>query len=130
QIAPVVERYDNALAAQQSFVQRVSVFSPALLTQETLNDLAGTGFSRHRRFYDQMLEFYRAHLDFYEAKSFSDTRLTSSDYDQMPRFVFHEETNEKLAMRVGMRVLPLLILISALGFLIWRKSSTLTSRFF
>jgi ABC-2 type transport system permease protein len=99
QIAPEVERYDRALEAQQDFVQTAGVLSPALLAQEIFNDLAGTGFNRYQAFYRQTLEFYNAHVEFYEAKSFSDTPLQSADYDRMPRFAFREETTGELAAR-------------------------------
>jgi ABC-2 type transport system permease protein len=101
-VAPVLERYDRALADQQAFVSRLRALSPAIAVQEALNDIAGTGLVRHRLFLDQAWAFVRATKDFFLPRIFRKTVLTEADYDALPRFSFAEET----AGAVTRRVLP------------------------
>lgn len=120
-VAPVLARYDDALAAQQNFMRVAAVVSPPLVAQETLNDLAGTGYARHRRFIEQVHQYHQAHKDFFEPLVFRDARLTAADYDRMPRFAFREESNAALFTRIFVAVLFLTFINALVAFLIRRR---------
>ncbi len=119
--APVLERYETALEAQQDFVQTLSFISPALSAQEIFNDLAGTGYVRHRTFIEQVTQFHHKHRSFFEVKTFRDERLQASDYDRIPRFSFTEEAPKQFFSRLAWRLLPLLALMAIVGLAVWRK---------
>jgi ABC-2 type transport system permease protein len=52
-VRPVLDRYTQQLAAQQRIVSGARFLSPAILMQDALNDIAGTGTARHREFMKQ-----------------------------------------------------------------------------
>ena len=47
-VRPVVDRYEQQIARQQATIDRLRFLSPAVLMQDALNDVAGTGMPRHR----------------------------------------------------------------------------------
>ena len=102
---PLLARYDEQLAKQQNVVNRFRFLSPAIVTQEAINDLAGTGSARYRKFSQQANEFHDDYRDYFRPKAFAEIKLTSSDYDAMPRFEWREET----AGEIGGRVLPAIV---------------------
>ena len=106
-VAPVLDRYDQALRAQQATVSRLRLLSPAIAVQEALNDLAGSGLFRHRLFLDQAWAFARETKAFFAPRVFRHDTLTEADYDVLPQFRFVEES----AGAVARRVLPGLVFI-------------------
>jgi ABC-2 type transport system permease protein len=53
---PVVDRYEQQLTRQQTLIDRLRFLSPAVLMQDALNDVAGTGAARHRHFLGQVID--------------------------------------------------------------------------
>lgn len=122
-LAPLMQRYETALAAQQNLVRWASLLSPSLVAQESLNDLAGTGYARHRRFIEGVTAYHQAHRDFFEPRAFRDASLSSDDYNNMPRFTFAEETAATLATRIIAASLVLMFINAFALFLIRGKLS-------
>jgi ABC-2 type transport system permease protein len=99
-VAPVLERYDGALMAQQALVSRLRLLSPAIAVQEALNDVAGTGLARHRLFLDQARAFADETKAFFVPRIFRKDKLTETDYDRLPQFSFTDESAGAIAERV------------------------------
>lgn len=88
----VEDNFDSQVARQQSVVDRARFVSPAIAMQETLNDVAGTGVSRHRDFRAQARDFARKWDEHFLPIIFRNIKLTATDYDQIPRFHFTEQS--------------------------------------
>jgi ABC-2 type transport system permease protein len=99
-VAPVLDRYDSALLAQQRMVSSLRFLSPAVAMQEALNDIAGTGLARHRRFLGQAWSFAEATKAFFLPRIFRRETLTEADYDALPQFRFVEEQPGDVLRRV------------------------------
>ncbi len=125
-IEPLLARYDAQLAKQQAVVNRFRFFSPAIVTQEAMNDLAGTGSARYGQFARQTNQFHDDYRDYFRPKAFGLVKLTSSDYDAMPRFEWREETTSEVATRVLPAIGALLLgtlALSALVFALARRNA-------
>jgi ABC-2 type transport system permease protein len=96
----VLTEIDTARDRQQTLVNRLALWSPALLLQEICNDLSGTGWARQRQFERQVTAFHGAHRAFYEPKAYGKIKLVAADYDRMPRFTFVEEKGRSVVARV------------------------------
>ncbi len=116
-IGPVVVRFREQLAAQQSLVDGLRFLSPALVLHEALVDVAGTGALRQARFDAQVDAFHHEWRAFFFDRVRAGQRLTSADYDALPAFAFVEEPVSSLALRVGGGVLGLVL--PALVLLAW-----------
>jgi ABC-2 type transport system permease protein len=103
---PVVDRYEEQLTRQQHMIDRLRFLSPAVLMQDALNDVAGTGIPRHKHFLDQVDQFHARWRGFVVPIIFQNGRVI--DAALAPRFAYQEEATLTVARRV---------LIGALGLL-------------
>jgi ABC-2 type transport system permease protein len=95
---PVVDRYEQQLARQQRMIDRLRFLSPAVLMQDALNEVAGTGSPRHRDFLDQVDRFHAQWRGFVVPLIFQKARIT--DPASAPRFIYQEEDTSTVARRV------------------------------
>jgi ABC-2 type transport system permease protein len=96
----VEARFDDQLARQQALVNRFRFISPAVVAQEAMNDVAGTGTARYHHFRSLVRDQARAWDDYFVPRMYRQDKLTAADYDAMPRFVFREEASINLFGRV------------------------------
>ncbi|MEM9553521.1 MAG: DUF3526 domain-containing protein [Acidobacteriota bacterium] len=89
-ITPLLTDYDRRLAEQQRLVDIGRFLSPAVLANEALVDLAGSGSERHREVRARAREFLAAWHAMLAPKIFLGESLRPDDYDQLPRFHFIE----------------------------------------
>ena len=112
-VQPVLDRYARQLAAQQAIVQRARFLSPAILMQDALNDIAGTGTARHREFMLQVERYHSEWRDYFVRLVFQRARL--ADYRTIPAFEFAEESPADVASRVMLSLAGLLLPAVALA---------------
>jgi ABC-2 type transport system permease protein len=104
---PVIDRYERQLARQQAMIDRLRFVSPAVLMQDVLNDVAGTGVARHRHFVAQADRFHAQWRQFIMPLIFSKSRLTAAD--QAPAFAYEEEQTASVARRVLLGIVGLVL---------------------
>lgn len=108
-VTPVVEAFGEQLSRQQGLVDRLRFVSPAIVLHEGLNEVAGSGVSRHRHFAEQVDRFHEAHKRFFFERTRAGADLGPADYDAMPRFEHREEPASAVSGRVGAGLLGLLL---------------------
>jgi ABC-2 type transport system permease protein len=117
-MAPVLASYDQQLLRQQAQVDRLKYLSPAIVAQEGLNDIAGTGLARYKHFLSLVDEFHVEWREFFVSRVFARETLGPADYDRIPKFRFVEESPAAVQSRVSKGLAGLLapgILVFALG---------------
>jgi ABC-2 type transport system permease protein len=127
-LMPEVEQFDRQLDAQQTLVARYRILSPAVVMQETLNDIAGTSTARQRSYVEQIRETIGALQYFLVPKLMRRQVLSSADYDHIPRFQFREESTSDIAVRAVLGFLLLLapaLLLAVLAYLRLSRFSAL-----
>lgn len=117
-LAPVLARYQDQLARQQALVDRLQYLSPALLTETALAESAGTGLSRHRRFFDQALAHHSELRAFFDSRALRKEKFTA--WDEVPAFRFVEEPISDVAARIAPALAALALAALALGLWSWR----------
>jgi len=118
-IEPVRQLFDQQLARQQATVSRWRFLSPAMTMQESLTDLAGTGYWRYRAFREQVQEFKQSVSDFYAPRIHRREPLTLADYDRLPRFAVREERATAWLGRTGAGWIGMLALTGLIG--VWTQ---------
>jgi ABC-2 type transport system permease protein len=101
-VQPVLDRYTQQLVAQQRIVERARFLSPAILLQDALNDVSGTGVARHREFMRQVEAYHQRWRDYFVPLVFQRARL--ADYSRLPGFSFEEEPLDAISGRVAISV--------------------------
>jgi ABC-2 type transport system permease protein len=97
-VRPVLDTFERQRRGQQAIVSRLRFLSPALLMQEMLNDISGTGTARHREFLAQVGAYHEEWRAYFVPKIFRGVRLER--LSELPRFAFVEESPSSLAGRV------------------------------
>ena len=111
-VRPVLDRYTRQIESQQVLVARARVLSPAILMQDALAEVAGTGIARHRSFMAQVEEYHAAWRGYFVPLIFARAQL--QNFDAIPRFTFVDEAVAPVARRVatalGALLMPMLAL--------------------
>jgi ABC-2 type transport system permease protein len=110
---PAVDQYERQLARQQTMIDRLRFLSPAVLMQDALNDVAGTGVPRHRYFLEQVDRYHATWRAFVVPLIFQKARVTNADL--APRFEYREEPTTAVAHRVSIAALGLAIPAFVMG---------------
>lgn len=100
-IAPVVAEMQTRVRERQAVVAKLRFLSPALVFEQALEDIAGSGAVRQARFDDQVQRFHEAWRAWFTARVRSGEPLTAVDLPTLPRFAFVEEPTGDLVSRVG-----------------------------
>ncbi|MGH9631627.1 MAG: ABC transporter permease [Bryobacteraceae bacterium] len=104
---PVMQRYDEQLVRQQRAVQRFRFLSPAIIMQEALNDIAGTGLERYRHFLRLVDGYHKQWQAYFLPRIFEQAQMTTEDYEQLPRFVYKEESLDPILLRTMLGLIGL-----------------------
>ncbi len=113
-VRPVVDRYEGQIARQQAMIDRLRFMSPAILMQDALNDIAGTGTARHRYFLEQVNRFHARWRGFIVPLVFQKARLTR--FDDAPVFSYQEEGTSNVVRRVFVAMIGL---VAPASFAVW-----------
>lgn len=112
-VQPLLRTFELQRAAQQRLVNGFRLLSPALLMQEALNDISGTGTTRHQAFVTQVAAFHEEWRGFFVPLVFQSQSLDS--FADLPRFMFREEPDAAVAGRVAWSVAALAIAALLVG---------------
>jgi ABC-2 type transport system permease protein len=108
-MAPVLATYDEQLLRQQAQVDRLKYLSPAIVAQEALSDIAGTGLPRYKHFLGLVDRFHQEWRDFFVPRVFARTSLSASDYESFPAFRFEEESGAEVRGRISRGLVGLFV---------------------
>jgi ABC-2 type transport system permease protein len=115
-VRPVVDRYEGQLAGQRRIVAAFRLLSPAILMQDALNDLSGTGVARHQLFLQQVGQFHERWRYLFVPLIFRKAQVER--YALLPVFSYSDEPTAAVVSRVagtiGLMLLPAMVL-SAFG---------------
>jgi ABC-2 type transport system permease protein len=112
-VRPVLERFERQLAGQRTMVSRLRVLSPAILMQDALNDISGTGIPRHQHFMQQVSEFHERWRAHFVPLIFRKAQIDG--YGELPAFAFREEPLGAAALRVAESLAAVLALAAAIA---------------
>ncbi|MBQ4913333.1 DUF3526 domain-containing protein [Maribacter sp. MMG018] len=109
-LEPIVDTYEQQLHKQQKWAKKLQWFSPAIVVQESLNQLAGTSTADYESYRNQVIGFaetWRNHLMTY---LYNNKPFAQQDYPSLPNFQFSYIANAT----IGLSVLVLLLIAGAL----------------
>jgi len=113
-VQPVLHEFEVRLGEQQALVDQLRFTSPALLLNEGLTDVAGSGVTRHQHFTAQVNAFHDELKSFFHGRVEAGASLAPADYDAMPRFAHVEPPAGALEVRVLSAIAALLAMAAAL----------------
>lgn len=120
QIEHILDGQEVRRQEQASLVARLRFLSPAVLLQDALSEVAGSGEMRLRHFHAQAESFGARWREHFLTLALRNEALSSADYTHFPAFDYQELPTAKLVGEVAL-ILPGLILPAALLGLITRR---------
>lgn len=96
EIEALIDRFDAQLAGQQALVDRWSWLSPAIVANEALAALAGTGSDRYLRFRQQVARYHTQWKAFFEPRLLEGRAISEDDLRALPRFSWNEAPRASL----------------------------------
>ncbi|MEO1369476.1 MAG: DUF3526 domain-containing protein, partial [Acidobacteriota bacterium] len=116
-LEPLMADFEARLAAQQRVVTAWRFLSPAVIADEALIELAGSGLARQRAAAAQARDFLAEWHAALAPKIFLGGRLEPADYDALPRFTFSEPpvSSARVATACGALLLLSLLVLGLAG---------------
>ncbi|MBR9854342.1 MAG: DUF3526 domain-containing protein, partial [Algicola sp.] len=121
ELEPIVGEYEDQLQKQQEWSRKLQWLSPAIVVQESLNQLAGTSTTDYENYRGQVIEFagtWRTHLITF---LYNNATFSQQDYASLPQFTYSNNTNRN----IGFSSVVLLLIAAALlifGFAVQGRS--------
>ena len=124
EIQPVLDEYESKLESQQDWVDRSRFISPALLIQNSFNELAGTSTRDYEDYRQQVADFSVVWRDFFLPMIFKGEDFTKDLMAQLPEFTYRESTTykESITNTVAIFFYSLLLLILGLAWFMRKKT--------
>lgn len=120
-IDPVLDTYDGALNKQQTWVNQLTVLSPALLLQKVFNQTAGSTTAHYVDFRRQIIDFTETWKAYLKPRMFANELLQSADFAAFPRYQY---STEQVPNNYGQLILMLgffVLLVGGVSFLIYQS---------
>ena len=121
ELEPIVDAYETQLQKQQKWTEKLQWISPAIVVQESLNQLAGTSTADYENYRKQVIGFageWRAHLTKF---LYNNTPFGQKDYAALPQFEYQDKTSGKIGFSV-LVLLAIALVLLIFGFVLQGKS--------
>ncbi|WP_411029641.1 DUF3526 domain-containing protein [Spongiimicrobium sp. 3-5] len=122
ELEPVVQTYEIQLRKRQRWLDQFKWISPAIITQESLNEMAGTATDDYEDFRKQVIGFAKTWREHFMPFLYNNRDFSQKDYADLPEFEFKVKSKNVFTQS------PILMLISlglfGLGFFVSRKLET------
>ncbi|MEQ9444288.1 MAG: DUF3526 domain-containing protein [Rhodospirillaceae bacterium] len=112
---PLLEAFDLQAARRQGLVDLLQYVSPAIVAQNALNGVSGTGTERFSDFVTQVLDFHENWRGFFTSRVVKGSRMTSQEFDQIPIFDYSDWGVDKVARSTLGPALGLAVFVLVLG---------------
>ncbi len=122
EVKPLIEDFDNQLKRQQDWIDRFKWLSPAVLTQESLNEMAGTSTKDYDAYREQINSFSYEWWDYFLKLYYNDLAFAKADLKNIPQFTYKKPERKSSAVWI---LLGTAMLVFAVGFLIANRSKSL-----
>ncbi|MEM9361845.1 MAG: DUF3526 domain-containing protein [Bacteroidota bacterium] len=124
ELSPLINGYENQLVKQQNWVSSLKWSSPAVIVQESLNQIAGTSTQDYESYRKQVIGFAGTWRDHFLPFLFNNQDFSQKDYEGLPQFEYEQKSY------VSFGAVPIVLLISialfAFGFLFTRQTNKST----
>ena len=98
ELSPVVNAYEDQLDRQQAWVGKLKWISPAIIVQESMNQLAGNATMDYENYREQVVAFAGTWREHFMPFLYNNRFFTQKDYPDLPTFQFERGTYNHLGL--------------------------------
>ncbi|AKA36266.1 DUF3526 domain-containing protein [Flagellimonas lutaonensis] len=95
ELAPVVNSYEEQLQNQQDWIGRFKWLSPAIIAQESMNQMAGTSTKDYESYRKQVVGFAEEWRKHFMPFLYNNQNFSKADYPNLPNFTFNKRTQSQ-----------------------------------
>lgn len=121
ELQPVFDTYNGQLENQQNWVSQFKWLSPAIVTQESLNKMAGTSSQDYVNYRHQVLNFSEEWRKHFIPFVYNNTKFSKADIKNLPQFEY-KLTKESFTSSL-LAVLGISIAVYLFGILVYSSKS-------
>ncbi len=93
EIQPVLDEYEVKLEQQQAWVNRLRLASPALILQNSFNEISGTSTSHYEDYRQQISDFSLTWRNYFLPRIFKGEAFTKAMMVELPEFEYQPSTS-------------------------------------
>jgi len=95
-IEPLMEEFGAQAQKRQEVVDLLQYVSPAIMAQNALNAVSGTGTERFTDFSEQVLAFHENWRGFFTSRIVKGSQMTAAEFDQIPTYDYKNLSTEEV----------------------------------
>ena len=100
ELKPLINSYEDQLTKQQDWVRLWQYSSPAILMQQSFNNLAHTSTSHYQSYRNQVALFSKEWRNFFKPLLYGNKNFTSNSYKELPSFNYKAPKNNLVLFKV------------------------------
>jgi ABC-2 type transport system permease protein len=121
EIRPVLNTYEEQLARQQEWTQKGKLLSPALLLQDSFNELSGTSNRHYEHFRSEVIRFAKDWRAFFTPLIFKNQAVDKNVMAALPAFTYTETSDQLSGFGNFLVILMYVLLMLGGGFVYFRR---------
>ena len=114
---PLLAEYDLQLKKQQKLISTFKYFSPAILMQQSLNNVAGTSEKHYNDYKKQVYEFSDTWRNYLVPMLFKNEKIKVENYNKLPKFIYQN----RIENNVWINLISIVFISTLVFFLFTRK---------
>ena len=122
EVKPIVDSYETQLLKQQEWVKLWQYSSPAIILQQSFNDIAGTSTTHYQEYRNQVAEFSIKWRDFFVPLLYNNEKFSTKLYKQLPTFEYKKPTYKSLLFKISILLAMSLLFLLITRTLFYSKS--------
>jgi ABC-2 type transport system permease protein len=96
-VSPVLNEYNESIAKQQAWVDKLGNLSPAIVLQSALNEQAGTSPAHYASYREQVIQFADTWKSYFMPRMFRNETMKPEDLPELPQFEYEPKVPSQLA---------------------------------
>jgi ABC-2 type transport system permease protein len=122
-VEPILIEYESKLQAQQRTVDKLRFFSPAVLLQNSFNELAGTSSRHYAAYRQQVVDFAGTWREFFVPRMFRNEVMKKEMVSELPQFAYNDDEVEQQFLADVTGLVLLAVGIFGLSLMVYRNQA-------
>lgn len=120
---PLLDQYEEQLNQQQNFIGIFGFLSPAILMQQSLNNIAGTSEDHYNDYKKQVVKFSEEWRNYLAPMLFKEEKISVENYNELPSFNYKNRIDSNFWIcLIAILLISFVLFFQGIGSMLKRKS--------
>ena len=121
-LEPIVDSYEEQLHQQHIWSKKLQWISPAIVVQQSLNQLAGSSTENYGNYRRQVIEFAGEWRNYFTNLLYNNIPFSKRDYTSLPKFKYKTDSNGTIIVIPALGISLISAGLLGIGFIVKGKS--------